>query len=262
VRRAALLAAVWAGCAAPGPAEEAAVERVYPTADRLPANLLRFYIHFSKPMREEREVFDRIRLLGDDGKEVPDPWRRVELWNEEATRLTLLLHPGRVKLGVALREAMGPVLQTGRAYTLEIGSGLLDAGNRPLGRAFAKRFTAVEDDRSRPAVADWKLGVPRAGTREPLVAAFPEPLDRWLLERCVRVLDGQGTRVPGRLAVGAEERSVSFTPERAWPAGACVLELDDALEDLAGNSPARLFEEDLSAPSLPVEVRRTFRIAP
>ena len=52
-----------------------AVQQIYPSADVLPANNLKFYIVFSKPMREGCEIFDRIQLIDDRGKAVADPWR-------------------------------------------------------------------------------------------------------------------------------------------------------------------------------------------
>ena len=77
---------------------------VYPTADQLPANHLKFYLHFSEPMREGRDIFDKIQLFDGAGTKVIGPWRRQELWNENATRFTLWIHPGRIKNGLALRN--------------------------------------------------------------------------------------------------------------------------------------------------------------
>ncbi len=243
------------------PAAAAVVERIYPSPDRLPANLLKFYLHFSRPMREEREVFERIRLVRDDGVEVPDPWRHVELWSEDARRLTLFIHPGRIKLGVALREAMGPVLEPGRTYVLEAGGDLLDQEGRPLAALFRKRFLALPDDRERPSVASWRIEAPRAGGREPLRASFPEPLDRWLLARMLTVAGPDGRPVPGALEVGPEERAVTFVPETPWTAGAHELRVHEDLEDLAGNTPARLFEEPAGAPpSPPADLCRSFEV--
>lgn len=245
----------------PAPAPPAAVEAIYPTADRLPANLLKFYLHFSKPMRGGRELFDRIRLVRDDGAAVHDPWRHVELWSEDGRRLTLYIHPGRVKLGVNLREEFGPVLEAGRTYTLEIGAALQDESGAPLGRTWTKRFAAVDDDRARPSIEAWTLETPKAGTRGPLKAAFPEPLDRWLLDRYVKLLDGRGERVAGRAEVGPGERSWSFEPGAAWAAGDYTLEIAETFEDLAGNTPARLFEEDVSVPSAaPLPISRTVTV--
>src|SRR5687768_15167756 len=44
------------------PAAATVVKQVYPTADKLPENLLKFYVHFSAPMRRGR-IYDHIRLF-------------------------------------------------------------------------------------------------------------------------------------------------------------------------------------------------------
>ena len=72
---------------------EAVVSRVYPSADRLPENQLKFYLHFSAPMREG--VFlNYCRLLDQRGEPVLEQFRETELWSEDHRRLTLWLHPG------------------------------------------------------------------------------------------------------------------------------------------------------------------------
>ena len=44
----------------------------------LPANALKFYLHFSQPM-EQGVFLERLRLLDADGKEVIGPFRETEL---------------------------------------------------------------------------------------------------------------------------------------------------------------------------------------
>ncbi len=90
------------------------VTRVYPSGERLPANNLKFYLHFSGPMRETRSIFDQVQIIDPDGKTVHNPWRRQELWSNNASLLTLWIHPGRIKTGVNLREEEGFVIHIGR----------------------------------------------------------------------------------------------------------------------------------------------------
>lgn len=246
------------------PGKPARVLRIYPTADRLPANLLKFYIQFSKPMREGKYVFDHFHILDGTGRPVPDPWRKLDLWTPDSKRLTLWIHPGRVKTGVNLRRDLGPVLVAGKKYTLEIGAGLLDAEGRLLGRTVRKRFAAIEDDRTQPSIDRWNITLPRkAHTREPLTVRFPAPLDRFLLERYLRVLDPNGNPVDGEVRVGSQERRWMFLPAEPWPVGTYTLEADDHLEDLAGNTPERIFDTDLTAPKPPpARTRLPFRVDP
>src|SRR6185436_4940440 len=88
------------------------VKHVYPTASVLPENLLKFYVHFTAPM-SRGEAYDRARILDADGKPVKVPFLELaeELWDETGTRLTLLIHPGRIKRGLKPIEESGPVLE-------------------------------------------------------------------------------------------------------------------------------------------------------
>src|SRR4051794_34521090 len=86
------------------------IVKIYPSADVLPANQLRFYIYFDRPMRGGKELFKHLAILDDQGNEIEEPWLVDEIWDEENNCLILYIHPGRIKWGVELRESMGPVL--------------------------------------------------------------------------------------------------------------------------------------------------------
>jgi hypothetical protein len=227
------------------------VEKVYPSADVLPANQLKFYLHFSRPMRETKTVFDHLRLIDDKGKEVDDPWRRTELWSNDGKRLTLWIHPGRIKKGVNLREQVGPVLEPDRTYTLEIDGKILDADGVALGKTFKKKFKTTKAERTFVMVEDWKLTAPRQGTRGALALSFPKPLDHALLHRLVTVVDRDNKPVAGRIEVGKEEKSLTFTPTAPWGEQEYRVVVDPQLEDLAGNTPEQLFDVDNEAPETP-----------
>jgi len=239
----------------------AEVERVYPSAAVLPANHLKFYIHFSRPMREGPEVFERIQLVDNEGKPIDDAWRRTELWSGDRKRLTLWIHPGRIKTGVSLREQLGPVLHPDREYSLVIGADLLDGDGRPLARAHIKKFRTTAAARTRPLPEEWKLHAPPVQTTRPLVLEFPQPLDRALLDRFITIVDGEGTAVAGRIEVGSEERSWVFQPVRPWQDAVYTVQVDGEIEDLAGNTPLRLFDVDLSQPA-PKPPRLTLEFRP
>jgi hypothetical protein len=239
----------------------AIVENIYPSADVLPANLLKFYIRFSKPMRETSEIFDRITLLDAQGKPILDPWRRTELWSADCKRLTLFIHPGRIKQGVNLREQFGPVLEPEETYTLRIDPQLLDGDGQPLGKPFTKKFRTTTAERSRPLPYKWTVHPPSVSSREPLKLEFPRPLDRALLDRLLTVTDADGKIVTGRIEVGSEEKLWLFHPARNWSEGDYLIEVDENLEDLAGNTPLRLFDVDLEEPS-PAPPRLTIRFRP
>ena len=219
---------------------------VYPSGDRLPENLLRFYLHFSAPMARG-EAYRHLRLLDAAGRPIPSPFLELfeELWDPSGTRLTLLIDPGRIKQGLAPRNELGPVLGAGRSYTLDVDPDWRDASGHPLGAPFRKPFCAEAADDTPPDPAAWRLDPPLADDRQPLVVTFPEALDHALAGRLLWVVDANSRRVPGAAEVLEGETGWIFTPTVPWDAGSYRLEVGNALEDPAGNAVGRPFEIDI-----------------
>jgi hypothetical protein len=254
----------------------AAVERVYPTADKLPENLLKIYVHFTAPMHQGR-AYEYMQLLGPDGKPVALPFLEIaeELWDPSGKRLTLLLDPGRVKEGLKPREEFGPILTAGRRYTLIIapqprGSGgnaddvWSDIYGQPLQKQVRKEFEAGPPEKRPIDPAEWTLTAPAAGSSGPLTVTFPRPLDHALLQRVVRVVGADGRSIEGDIKLGERETSWQFTPRAAWAAGDYVLEAESILEDMAGNRIGRAFEVDETGPqrdAAPQTARRPFTVS-
>jgi len=227
------------------PAADTVIQQVYPTADRLPENQLKFYIHFSAAM-SCGESYRNIHLLDAAGKEVDLPFLELaeELWDPEGKRFTLFFDPGRIKRGLKPREEVGPALEEGKSYTLVIDSQWQDAQGSPLKESFRKAFSVSAPDDRQPDVNTWKIQPALAGSSQPLVILFPKPMDHALLQRTIALLDASGQKVAGTIAVGKEEKSWQFKPQKPWQAGKYVLSVDSTLEDLAGNSLAHPFEVD------------------
>ena len=245
----ALLALAFACVLAPAAVAEDArtpsVTAIFPTSNEVPANHLKFYIHFSQPMRQG--VFlAHCSLRDEHGRDVAEPFRETELWSEDRTRLTLWLHPGRQKAGVNLNVEFGPVLHPGRGYTLVISGRWPSENGILLGGDVRRKFRAVERATARLEADTWRITAPRAGSHSPVTVRFPAPLDHALLLRCIRVFGADGQPVAGDITVAEREQSWSFIPARPWDAESHTLAADSILEDLAGNSLARPFELDLT----------------
>jgi hypothetical protein len=243
------------------------VEQVYPTTDRLPENQLKLYVHFSGPM-SRGEAYRRVALLDADGKPVSLPFLELEqeLWDPEGKRLTLLFDPGRVKRDLLPNREVGSPLREGRRYTLVIDSAWRDAAGRPLQAEFRKPFEAGPPDHDPPSESNWQITPPRAATSDPLIVAFPEPLDEALLERVIHVTTPSGERIGGAIEIDQHETRWRFRPNQAWKPGDYLLDAATLLEDLAGNSLERPFEVDVfgKVEDRIERVSRTvrFRIAP
>jgi hypothetical protein len=222
------------------------VAQIYPSADVLPENLLKFYVHFSAPM-QGGHIYHHIHLRDEAGNAVELPFLEIdeELWNPEMTRLTLFIDPGRIKRGVQPLEEIGPALEEGKRYTLEIDAAWHDSAGLPLKESLRKSFRVGPQDREPPTLASWKIKSPKAGTRNVLTVNFLEPMDHALALRVIHVADAAGRLVEGTSALSDHEKSWTFTPQKAWAAGAHQLQVQNTIEDLAGNNIGKAFEVDV-----------------
>ncbi|MGQ0635682.1 MAG: Ig-like domain-containing protein [Planctomycetaceae bacterium] len=223
------------------------VSHIYPSADVLPENLLRFYFHFSAPM-SRGDVYRYFRLLDENGRAVSAPFLELgeELWDRQGRRLTLLLDPARVKRGLKPREEAGPVLVVGREYTLVVSGDWPDASGRPLLTAAQKKFSTGAAVTEAIDPRAWKVQPPPAASREPLVVTFPRPLDHALVQHAVSIRGPDAETLSGDVEVSDRERRWEFHPQQPWRQGAYRLVVEGRLEDVCGNQIGRPFEVDRS----------------
>jgi hypothetical protein len=220
------------------------VTGVFPSADTIPANHLRWYVEFSAPMREG-EAEQHVHLLDERGNEVDNAFLIVseELWDPARRRLTVLFDPGRVKRGVRQNLESGAPLVAGRNYRLTIDPAWRDGRGVALRDGFEKRFHVSEAVRTGMDPRGWTVAPPRVGTREPVTIDFGRALDRALAERLVVVMDG-AEAVAGRVTLGAGERKWQLEPELGWPDREFEVRVSPILEDPAGNRVGENFDRD------------------
>lgn len=222
------------------PAEPIAPPRVigiYPSGDRLPENVLRFYIHFSTPMSPHR-AFDHIKLVDADGHADEAAFMKFkqELWSEDRKRLTVLMDPGRIKRGVAQNLTLGPALVEGRRCKLIVEGGWPAAnGSEPL-IAHEKPFVVSKALRNLPNVEAWDIQVPELHSEDPLQITFDRPFDAHLLESDIRVVSKTGEIIDGDVVVDDHETAWRFQPSDAWDSETIDIVVDSELEDVAGNN--------------------------
>ncbi|OYW07952.1 MAG: hypothetical protein B7X34_09795 [Acidobacteriia bacterium 12-62-4] len=177
------------------PVSSTVVEAVYPTADRLPENLLKFYVVFSGPM-QRGEGWTRLQLLKANGTPVELPFLEIdqELWDPGNRRFTILFDPGRIKRGVLPLNEVGPALVVGETYTLVVDAAWRDAAGAPLRTGYRKKFTVTEAERRPIEPSAWRVVTPRAGSRDPLTVEFGRPLDAALALRLITRRGGSSCR--------------------------------------------------------------------
>jgi hypothetical protein len=177
---------------------------------------------------------------------VKDPFLPLdaEFFNDDRTRYTVFFDPGRQKRGIAPVDQMGRSLTEGKYYTLVVDAGWRDGKGLSLKEAFRRKFKVGPPDERPLDPRSWKISAPSAGSSDPLIVAFPEPLDHGLLLRALGVLGPARKPLEGEVKVGPQETTWMFTPADPWVAGQHNLLALAMLEDLAGNRIGRAFEVD------------------
>lgn len=224
------------------------VTTVYPTTDRLPENLLKFYLYFSAPM-SRGTLSENVHLLDDAGKKVPAVFLELdqELWDPATQRVTLFLDPARIKRGLRSHNDLGMALKVEQKYTLLIQRDLPDAEGNRLVADFRKFFSVIVADRISPNYEKWQVSVPAEGSVEALVIRFDEALDHALSGRMLKMRKASGELIFGNVSISEMETQWEFAPEQPWQSGDYRIEVDAALEDLAGNKLNRVFDVDTAA---------------
>ncbi len=243
------------------------VTQVFPSSNKLPENQLKFYIHFSAPMRQGSS-YTHIKLIDGKGMEVKRPFLTLgeELWDFENQRFTLFFDPGRIKRELVPREELGPALINGKSYKLVIESSWKDADGLPLTSKFEKSFRVIPPDFTCPDIELWKLSIPKVGTRDPFKVTFREPLDHALISRLLWVENQKFEQVQGKVEITDSETQWQFIPQEKWQVGRYEIVARSIIEDLAGNSLDRPFEVDIfTQVKKEIEIfeeRRSFIISP
>ncbi len=225
------------------------VTAIFPSGERLPQNVLRFYIHFSQPM-SRGDSYSHIELQDSDGNRVKSPFLELpqELWDPQQLRFSLLFDPGRIKKELSPRRDLGPPLLPGKRYTLVVKNTWRDATGNRLADGARKEFLVDPPLETQLELPNWNFDFPlHAGQRSPLKIRFDRPMNRGMLFEAIRIKT-IGREVAGTIEVLNQESSCEFTPEQPWQAAEYAVVFDSEIEDLAGNRLSRPFEVDLTQP--------------
>ncbi len=222
------------------------VVAIYPQADTVPENLLKFYIEFSEPMRTG-SALEHIFLLDKNR----DTLQRIfldlkpELWDPTDKQLTVWIDPGRIKRDLVLNKELGNPLHSRQAYELVISGNWKDHRGLRLGKNISKKFTVGPRVDDQLDIKEWHLAAPQADTKQQLMVRFNCPLDHFLLLESLSILTDKGETVNGEISLEDNDKTWIFTPSAQWKGGNYKLRANARLEDLAGNNLNKVFDRDI-----------------
>ena len=224
---------------------------IYPSADSIPANILRFYIKFSHPM-QETGILKHIHLSHENGKNITGVFfdNDYELWNKERTVVTILVDPGRVKKGLFANNTMGWAFDVGKTYALTVDSLLLDFNDKHFEKSYTKSFMTVSADTIAPDIKNWTVNVPLSKTNMPLKINFKDNIDHISACTLIQVIDKNKKVISGNIFLKNSEKEWELIPKNHWEKGSYTIIVSSHLEDIVANSIYGVFDHRIGTLSL------------
>ncbi len=213
---------------------------VYPSGESAPENLLRISIVFAEP--PECDILPQITLQQSDGTPIEDPFLPQELWSPDRCRLTILLHPGRVKSGLAAHKSFGRTLQAGNEVFLMVD------------RKMVKSWVIAAANREALQPSQWEMSLLKKHTRSELKVVFNVPIDASGKE-LIAVVDSKNSKIEGATQLNVGEQQWIFIPNYAWQNESYYIVVHPKLEDAAGNITASAFEHSVGEVSKNVVIK-------
>ncbi|WP_162932137.1 hypothetical protein [Solimonas sp. K1W22B-7] len=206
---------------------------IYPSGPSIPENLLRIEIRFAKPIRTSPSA-ESTKLYDAQGTEIDRPFLDLPLLSPDQKRLTILMHPGRVKSGVSANLEVGRALHAGSTVTFTFDDPSISTPLRKTWLIGPPITQALQ-------TSNWVLVPPARGTRDLLKLSMDSPISS-TAENLIIVRDPDGTRVQGVTHLEAAETQWYFRPSKAWSSGEYSIMVHPDLEDPAGNRQCAPFE--------------------
>ena len=224
--------------------EKAAVVSIFPSANELSENLLRFYLYFNTPMKKG-QALKHIKLVDAQGNIDNHAFMefKQELWSPDGKRLTILFDPGRIKRGVSTNMELGPALLEGSKYQLTISDTWQDVYGQELLVNTTKEFVVTKAYRQSIKVDELEIQIPETDSEEKLSIHFDRIMDHALIQSMIQIKDENEKVIAGYWQTSEDEKMVQFIPENPWQKGTYQIIMDSRLEDVAGNNLNNLLDQ-------------------
>lgn len=226
------------------PVDKAEVVSIYPSANELPENLLRFYFYFNTPMKKG-QALKHLQLIDSMGNIDNHAFMefKQELWSADGKRLTILFDPGRIKRGVSTNMELGPALLEGKRYTLDISGDWEDVYGQKLTIKTIKEFVVGKAYRHQIKVNELEIQKPEANSDDTLSIFFDRIVDHALVQSMIRIEDENKNLIVGYWETSEEEKTIQFIPEKTWKKGSYQIIMDSSMEDVSGNNLNNLLDQ-------------------
>jgi hypothetical protein len=227
-----------------GNQDSAGLLNVFPSADVLPENLLRFYFYFNTPMKKG-EALKHICLVDSNGNRDTQAFMQFkeELWSPDGTRLTLLFDPGRIKRGVSSNLELGPALLEGNTFQLVVSEEWQDVYGQKLGTTERKTFKVGAAYRKAIEIRSWNVYEPEAESTQQLTLKLDRIMDHALVQSMIQIKTEENQNVQGNWEISENESVLQFTSVEKWQKGNYEIVFDNGFEDVAGNNLNSLLDQ-------------------
>ena len=222
--------------------ERLTVVAIHPDSKEIPANLLKWYVEFSRPINP-MNIYDYFSIIDYEGAAIERAILPLEsaLLSEDGKLLTLWMEPGRQKRGLLPNQELGAVLQIGQHYKLQIDHNLKDENGVRMQQRNPFEFKVIKPDRSKPDINRWDISLPSINSKMALLIDMDELMDYGSIIDHVHIYS-KGVAVKGQWRQKFQEKQLEFIPINNWIGGGYSVIFDPAIEDLAGNNLLRLFD--------------------
>jgi hypothetical protein len=222
--------------------------QVFPTADELATNLLRFHLRFDQAI-DVFNVNEQLRLVEFDGasqRVVEHPFLDFPdgLWSADGLTLTVLLHPGRIKTGLASQVLLAGALRSAHRYEFQ-GRGLfMPERDMSHGDEWAtlKQFQTIAPQSQLMDAETIGLRMLPGKAHSQLLIGFGRSVDRLALENALALVHDDTGPVGYELSLNGPDDEVALSPHTSWRDGNYTIHFADDFEDTSGNRFGQAFE--------------------
>ncbi|SEM19630.1 hypothetical protein SAMN05421856_101672 [Chryseobacterium taichungense] len=221
---------------------EISIKEAFPRSNKIPKNILTFYIEFSDPMMEDESAFRYVNLYDENKQMIPHVWLNKGRWINDKI-LMLMIHPGRVKSGISYYDNLGDVFYVGKKYYLEVTDKVKTLYINSKVKPFTKEFEIIEPTASCPEILRDSINPPKKNTREKLKIVFDKPMDLYSILGGISInIYKTDIIVEGKLLPGSEDTEWYFVPDKPWTENKYSLIFNKYVSDACGNGLIKSFE--------------------